>query len=104
MYSELCSISEAIESLALSLEGVHHVCGHDGLPLGVLGVGHGIPHHVLQEHPQHRPDLKIRKCFQKTHSHHSGEIIKTTTIKAMTLGLHLSRRTNGSENKLFQIL
>ena len=61
--SYFCSVSEAIEGLALPLEGVHHVGGHDGLPLGVLGVGHGVPHHVLQEHAQDSSDLKIWKCF-----------------------------------------
>ena len=65
MCSEFCSISEAIESLALPLEGVHHVCGHHGLPLGVLRVGDGVPHHVLEEHAQHRPDLKLKFGINK---------------------------------------
>ena len=58
MRSILTSIPEPVQRLALALESVHHVGGHDGLPLGVLGVGHRVPHHVLQEHAQHRADLK----------------------------------------------
>ena len=40
---------EAVEGAALPLEGVHHVHGGDGLPLGVLGVGDGVTDDVLQE-------------------------------------------------------
>ena len=43
------SSSKAIESPALPLEGVHHVHGSHGLPLGVLGVGHGVTDDILQE-------------------------------------------------------
>ena len=42
--------AEAVEGAALPLEGVDDVEGGDGLPLGVLGVGHGVADHVLQEH------------------------------------------------------
>ncbi len=41
--------AETVEGAALPLEGVDHVHGGDGLPLGVLGVGDGIPDHVLKE-------------------------------------------------------
>ena len=36
---QICSSTEAVEGASLPLEGVHHVHGGDGLPLGVLGVG-----------------------------------------------------------------
>ena len=45
----MTSIPEPVQRLALALESVHHVGGHDGLPLGVLGVRHGIADDVLQE-------------------------------------------------------
>ena len=61
MRSILTSIPEPVQRLALALERVHHVGGHHGLPLGVLGVGHRVPHHVLQEHAQHRADLKQQR-------------------------------------------
>ena len=55
----LSSVAEAVKRPALSFESVDHVSCHDGLPLGVLGVGHRVPHHVLQEHAQHRPHLLV---------------------------------------------
>jgi hypothetical protein len=42
--------AEAVQGAALALERVDHVhCGH-GLAARVLGVGHGVAHHVLKEH------------------------------------------------------
>ena len=41
--------TEAVEGLALALEGVDDVHGGDGLPLGVLGVGDSVADNVLQE-------------------------------------------------------
>jgi len=35
--------SESVEGAALPLEGVDNVHGGDSLPLGVLGVGDGVP-------------------------------------------------------------
>ena len=42
--------TESVEGPPLPLEGVDHIHGSHGLPLGVLGVGHGVPDDVLQEH------------------------------------------------------
>ena len=53
------SASEAIESTSLSLESVDHVHGGDGLPLGVLSVGDGVPDDVLKEDLQHSASLLI---------------------------------------------
>ena len=41
--------SESVQGTSLPLEGVDNVHGGDGLPLGVLGVGDGIPDDVLKE-------------------------------------------------------
>ena len=41
--------SESVEGTSLSLEGIDHIHGGDGLPLGVLGVGDGVPDDVLEE-------------------------------------------------------
>ena len=41
--------SESVQGAALALEGVDDVHGSDGLAASVLGVGHGVTHHVLQE-------------------------------------------------------
>ncbi len=51
--------SEAVQGAALPLEGVDHVHGGDGLPLGVLGVGDGVPDHVLQEDLEHPAGLLV---------------------------------------------
>ena len=41
--------AESVQGTSLALEGVDDVHGGDGLPLGVLGVGDGIPDDVLKE-------------------------------------------------------
>ena len=41
--------AETVEGMSLPLEGVHHVHGSDGLPLGVLGVGDAVADDVLEE-------------------------------------------------------
>lgn len=53
------SAAEAVEGASLALERVDHVHGGDGLALGVLGVGDGVPDHVLQEHLQHPAGLLV---------------------------------------------
>merc|ERR1719422_1752479 len=44
-----CLTSESVQGASLPLEGIDDIHGGDGLPLGVLGVGDGIPDHVLKE-------------------------------------------------------
>ena len=51
--------SESVESAALPLEGVDDVHGGDGLPLGVLGVGHGVTDDVLEEHLEDATGLLV---------------------------------------------
>ena len=51
--------AEAVQSAALALEGVDHIHGSDGLALGVLSVGDGIPDDVLQEHLEHTTGLLV---------------------------------------------
>ena len=51
--------AETVEGAALPLEGVDHVHGGDGLPLGVLGVGHGVADHVLEEDLEDAPGLLV---------------------------------------------
>ena len=41
--------AESVEGTSLPLEGIDNVHGGDGLPLGVFGVGDGIPDDVLKE-------------------------------------------------------
>merc|ERR1711935_891261 len=54
-----CLSSESVQGASLPLEGVDHIHGGDGLPLGVLGVGDGIPDHVLKEHLEDATGLLV---------------------------------------------
>ena len=51
--------TESVQSAALSLEGVDHVEGGDGLALGVLSVGDGIADDTLEEGLQHTTGLLV---------------------------------------------
>merc|ERR1712240_487112 len=51
--------SESVEGAALPLEGIDDVHGGDGLPLGVLGVGDGIPDDVLKENLEDATGLLV---------------------------------------------
>ena len=44
-----CLTSKSVQGASLPLEGIDDIHGGDGLPLGVFGVGDGIPDHVLKE-------------------------------------------------------
>ena len=41
--------AESVQGASLPLQGIDHIHGGDSLPLGVFGVGDGIPDHILQE-------------------------------------------------------
>jgi hypothetical protein len=57
---EATSLSaEAVEGLALALEGVDHIHGGDGLAASVLGVGDRVADHVLKEHLEHAAGLFV---------------------------------------------
>ena len=51
--------AESVQGASLALEGVDHIHGSHGLPLGVLGVGDGIPDHVLEEHLEDTTGLLV---------------------------------------------
>jgi len=54
-----CLTAESVQGAALPLEGIDHIHGSDGLPLGMLSVGDGIPDDVLKEHLQDTPGLLV---------------------------------------------
>ncbi|KAI6679828.1 hypothetical protein NL676_033709 [Syzygium grande] len=66
------SAAEAVQGPALPLEGVH-VHGGDGLPAGVLGVGHGVADHVLQEDLQHPAGLLVDQAADALHAAPAGQ-------------------------------
>ena len=51
--------SESVEGTSLAFQGVDNVHGGHCLPLGVLGVGDGIPDHILEEYLQHSSGLFV---------------------------------------------
>ena len=51
--------SEAIESTALPLQGIHYIHCSDSLPLSMLSVGDGITDNILQENLQDTPSLLV---------------------------------------------
>ena len=60
--------AESVKGPALSLQGVDNVHGSDGLPLGVLGVGHGITDDVLEEHLQDSTGLLVDESRNSLHT------------------------------------
>merc|ERR1712129_86522 len=58
-YNQRTSAAESVEGTPLPLEGVDHVHGGDGLPLGVFGVGDGVADHVLEEDLEDAPGLLV---------------------------------------------
>ena len=63
-----CLTSESVQGASLPLEGVDNVHGGHGLPLGVFGVGDGIPDDVLKEHLQHPTGLLVDEAGDTLHT------------------------------------
>ena len=60
--------TESVQSTALAFQGVDDVHGCDSLPLGVLGVGDGIPDDVLKENLQDTTGLLVDKTRDTFHT------------------------------------
>ena len=52
MYNGSSSAPEAVESSALSFEGVDHIESSHGLSLGMLSVGDRVTDHIFEEGPE----------------------------------------------------
>ena len=65
--------SESVQSTSLSLEGIDDIHGGDGLPLGVLGVGDGIPDDILKENLQDSSGLFIDESRNTLDSTSAGK-------------------------------
>jgi len=64
-----CLTAESVEGTSLPLEGIDNVHSGDGLPLGVFGVGDGIPDDVLKEDLEDSTSLLVdesRDTFDST--------------------------------------
>ena len=62
--------AESVQGASLALEGVDHIHGGHGLPLGVLGVGDGITDDVLEENLENTTGLLVDEA---------GDALDTTT-------------------------
>ena len=67
--------AESVEGTSLALEGVDNVHGGDGLPLGVLGVCHGITDDILKENLENTAGLLVDE---------SGDTLHSTTTRKTT--------------------
>ena len=56
---EMSLTSESVQGASLPLEGIDNIHGSDGLPLGVFGVGDGIPDDVLKENLEDSTGLLV---------------------------------------------
>ena len=70
--SSNCLTSESVQGASLPLEGIDHIHGGDGLPLGVFGVGDGIPDDVLEENLENSTGLLVDE---------SGDTLDSTTTR-----------------------
>ncbi|KAJ8667544.1 hypothetical protein QAD02_009207 [Eretmocerus hayati] len=68
-----CKHGYDIEGTSLAFQGVDYVHGGDGLPLGVLGVGHGVTDDVLEEHLQHASGLLVDQSGDTLDSATTGQ-------------------------------
>eukprot|EP00095_Tigriopus_kingsejongensis_P009618 snap_masked-scaffold328_size205007-processed-gene-0.9 protein:Tk09618 transcript:snap_masked-scaffold328_size205007-processed-gene-0.9-mRNA-1 annotation:"PREDICTED: uncharacterized protein LOC101999520" len=69
--------TESVEGSALTLQGIDHIHGGDGLPLGVFRVGDGITDDVLKEHLEDTTGLLIDE---------PGDALHTSTASQTTDG------------------
>ena len=70
---EIGLTSESVEGASLPLEGIDDVHGGDGLPLGVLGVGDGVPDDVLKEDLEDSTGLLVDESRDTFHSTTTSE-------------------------------
>ncbi len=91
--------AESVQGAALPLEGIDHIHGGDGLPLGVFGVGDGVTDDVLQEHledttgllvDQARDTLDTTAASQTADGGLGDALDVVTQHLAVTLGASLS--------------
>ena len=91
--------SKAVQSAALTLEGIDDVHGSDSLALGVFGVGDGVPDDVLEEHLEDTTGLLVDEARDtldtsttcQTADGGLGDTLDVITQHlAMTLGATLS--------------
>ena len=76
--------AEAVEGLALALEGVDHIHGGDGLAASVLGVRRRVTHHALDEALQAPAHLTVDEARQALRAGTAGQAADRTARHAIT--------------------
>ena len=76
--------SKSIQGTSLALEGIDHIHGSHGLPLGMLGVGDGITDDILQENLENSTGLLVDQA---------RDTLDTSPTSQTTDGRMLSRKT-----------
>ncbi len=69
----VCLTTESVQGASLAFEGIDDVHGSDGLPLGVFGVGDGVPDDVLEEDLEHASGLLVDESGDALDSTSAGE-------------------------------
>ena len=62
------STSKTVEGSSLPLQRIHNVHGRNRLPPGVLGIGHSVANHILQEYLEHSPRLLVNQSTDPLHT------------------------------------
>ena len=57
--------AKAVQSPALSLEGIDHIHGSDSLPLGMFSVSDSVANHILKEHLQNSSSFFVDQSEKK---------------------------------------
>jgi hypothetical protein len=65
--------SKAVKGAALSLEGIDHIHGSDGLSASMLSVGDCIANDVLEEYLEHSTSFLIDKSTDAFHTTSTSE-------------------------------
>ena len=65
---------ESVQSTSLTLESINDIHGGDGLPLGVFGVGDGVPDDVLKEDLEHSTGLLVDEAGDSLDSATAGQM------------------------------
>ena len=68
MLSLVCLTSESVQGTSLAFQGIDHVHGCDGLPLGVLSVGDCVTDDILKEYLQNTSGFFIDEPRNTFHS------------------------------------
>ena len=62
LFDEMSLTSESVQGASLPLESIDDIHGGDSLPLGVFGVGDGVPDDVLKENFENSTGLFVDKA------------------------------------------